>query len=122
MIPEIIDLPHVHLDPVVLILYFAILYMGCVFNANNLHASQVSHYATSCYLACLRTLPHWQREVQGSTMEFVAALFMVSNTSLIAVSMLTEFFREFRHRLHYYALMMTWSDKCTSTRVISREL
>lgn len=107
MIPDIIDLPHVYLDLVVLILYFAILYIGCVFNANNLHASQVSHYATSCYLACLRALPYWQREVQGSTMDFVAALFMVSNAPLVVGFMLTGCFREFRHRLHYCALTMT---------------
>lgn len=84
MIPDIIDLPHVHLDPVVLVFYFAILFIGCVFNANNdLHATQVSHYATSCYLACLRALPYWQREVQGSTLDFVAAMFMVSDPSLL---------------------------------------
>lgn len=82
MIPDIIDLPHVHLDPVILVVYFAILYMECVFNSTNLLTNQVSRYATSCYLACLRALPYWRKEVQGSTMDFIASLFMVTNLRL----------------------------------------
>ena len=79
MIPDIIDLPHVHLDPVILVLYFAILYMECVCNPTNLPTNQVSGYATSCYVACLRALPYWRKEAQGSAMDFIASLFMVSN-------------------------------------------
>lgn len=77
MIPDIVDLPHVHLDPVILVLYFAILYMECVCNSTNLPTNQVSAYATTCYVACLRALPYWRKEVQGSAMDFIASLFMV---------------------------------------------
>lgn len=78
-IPDIIGSPQIHLDPVIYILYYAILYLGCSFSANNSDSCQGFEFASSCYLACLRILALWQPQAGSSPTDFVAALFMVSN-------------------------------------------
>ncbi|PYH81053.1 hypothetical protein BO82DRAFT_355028 [Aspergillus uvarum CBS 121591] len=75
--PNIIDSPRIRLEPVLYVLYYAILYIGCTFSANNGTAEPNFELAGSCYLACLRVLPVWQPQADGSALDFVAALFMV---------------------------------------------
>lgn len=84
LIPDIVGLPHVHLDYSILVLYYAILYHGCTLNASNTPAGRGVDYAKSCYLGCLRAIPGWQQEATGSTTDFIAALFMVRRNSCVA--------------------------------------
>ncbi|KAL4970921.1 Zn(II)2Cys6 transcription factor [Aspergillus stella-maris] len=76
-IPDVIDSPQIHLDPVSYILYYAILYLGCSFCVSSSDARQGFEFASSCYLACLRVLALWQPQADNSPTDFVAALFMV---------------------------------------------
>ncbi|KAF9877446.1 hypothetical protein CkaCkLH20_05146 [Colletotrichum karsti] len=76
LMPDLIDLPHVHLDPAILVVYYGILYHGCGLSASFEGDSEGLHYARMLYLCCLRSLPLWQREATGTTTDFIAAIFM----------------------------------------------
>ncbi len=77
LIPDIIDLPHVHLDFSVQVLYYAILFHGATLNVSNTTRIRGQDYAKSCYLGALRALPQWKREATGSATDFVAGILMV---------------------------------------------
>ncbi|KAF9760622.1 hypothetical protein IL306_004242 [Fusarium sp. DS 682] len=47
LIPDIINLPHIHVDPVIMVIYFR----------------------------CLRAIPSWEREASGTMTDLIAALF-----------------------------------------------
>jgi hypothetical protein len=76
IIPDIIDMPHVHLDAGIIVVYHTILYHGCVLPAAFVDANDTK-YARQIYLCCLRALPNWQREARGTMTDFVAATLMV---------------------------------------------
>jgi hypothetical protein len=79
IIPDIIDMPHVHLDAAILVVYYGILYHGCSLPTDMSIANVIplSKHARKIYLCCLRALPNWQREATGTTTDFMAAIFMV---------------------------------------------
>ncbi|KAM5376810.1 hypothetical protein ACJZ2D_005297 [Fusarium nematophilum] len=74
VIPDIIDMPHVHIDAAILVIYYSILFRGCSLPTNLVDASDAK-FARQAYLCCLRTLPNWQREATGTLTDFVAAIF-----------------------------------------------
>ncbi|KAH6896014.1 hypothetical protein B0T10DRAFT_479304 [Thelonectria olida] len=78
IIPDIIDMPHVHLDAAILVVYYGILYHGCSLPTDMSMANVIplSKHARKIYLCCLRALPNWQREATGTTTDFMAAIFM----------------------------------------------
>lgn len=77
LIPDLLDLPHVHLDPAILVVYYSILYHGCALSATLEGSPDNLQYLRMLYLCCLRSLPLWQREATGTTTDFIAATFMV---------------------------------------------
>jgi hypothetical protein len=77
MIPDLLELPHVHLDPAIIVVYYGILYHGCALDATFEESLGNLQYLRMLYLCCLRSLPLWQREATGTTTDFIAAAFMV---------------------------------------------
>lgn len=79
LLPDIIGRPHVHVDPVILVIYYCILYNEFALNSGPISLStDGSEYLNVCYLGCLRALQAWQREACGSLADFVAAISVVS--------------------------------------------
>ncbi|KAJ6440946.1 fungal specific transcription factor [Purpureocillium lavendulum] len=76
LIPDILGLPHVHLDFSIQVLYYAILFHGATLNVSNTSQTRGLDYSKACYLGCLRALPGWKREATGSATDFVAAISM----------------------------------------------
>ncbi|KPM45837.1 hypothetical protein AK830_g681 [Neonectria ditissima] len=76
LIPDIIGLPHIHIDPGILVIYYCILYHGCTLRASNESSNASMSYARLSYLACLRAIPGWQREATGTMTDLIAALFL----------------------------------------------
>lgn len=80
LLPDMIGLPHIRLDPAILVVYYYILRMGCTIpvidQEQNVHFTGI-HYARSMYICCLRAIPDWQREAVGSTTDLVAATMLV---------------------------------------------
>ncbi|KAF6821986.1 fungal specific transcription factor [Colletotrichum musicola] len=76
LIPDLLELPHVHLDPAILVVYYGILYHGCALGASFVGDEESLQYVRMLYLCCLRSLPLWQREATGTTTDFIAAIFM----------------------------------------------
>lgn len=79
MIPDLLGLPHVHLDPAILVVYYGVLYHGCALGSTVQANEEGQKYIRMLYVCCLRTLPLWQREATGSTTDLIAALTMVSS-------------------------------------------
>lgn len=77
IIPDLLELPHVHLDPAILVVYYSILYHGCALVATFEASPDHLHYVRMLYLCCLRSLPLWQREATATATDFIAAAFMV---------------------------------------------
>ncbi|TIC93551.1 hypothetical protein CH35J_009322 [Colletotrichum higginsianum] len=76
LIPDMLLMRHVTLDPCILIIYFVILWRGCyILNTRTFHSPD-GKYSRQLYLCCLRTIPSWQREATGSITDFIAAIFM----------------------------------------------
>lgn len=78
MIPDIIDLPHIHVDPVILVIYYTVMYHGCSLKASNISSVVGIDYMNASYLGCLRAIPLWEREASGSITDLLAALCVVS--------------------------------------------
>ncbi|UNI17408.1 hypothetical protein JDV02_003750 [Purpureocillium takamizusanense] len=76
LIPDILDLPHVHLDFSIQVLYYAILFHGATLNVSSTDQTWGFDYPKSCFLGALRALPHWKREATGSATDFVAGILM----------------------------------------------
>lgn len=77
LIPDMLLMRHVTLDPCILIIYYVILWRGCyILNTRSFHSPD-GRYARKLYLCCLRTMPCWQKEATGSITDFIAAIFMV---------------------------------------------
>lgn len=74
MIPDIIDLPHIHVDPVILVIYYTVMYHGCSLKASNISSVVGIDYMNASYLGCLRAIPLWEREASGSITDLLAAL------------------------------------------------
>ncbi|KAF5658983.1 transcription factor [Fusarium heterosporum] len=75
MLPDIINLPHIRVDPVILVIYYSVIYHGCCLKASNIISTDGLVYMNSSYLACLRVLPSWEREASGTMTDLIAALF-----------------------------------------------
>ncbi|KAM0251860.1 hypothetical protein ACHAP5_001523 [Fusarium lateritium] len=75
MLPDIINLPHIHVDPVILVIYYSVIYHGCCVKASNVASTDGLAYMNSSFLGCLRVLPSWEREASGTMTDLIAALF-----------------------------------------------
>ncbi|KAM0214722.1 hypothetical protein ACHAQD_008620, partial [Fusarium lateritium] len=75
MLPDIINLPHIHVDPVILVIYYSVIYHGCCVKASNVASTDGLAYMKSSFLGCLRVLPSWEREASGTMTDLIAALF-----------------------------------------------
>ncbi|KAK1541941.1 hypothetical protein CPAR01_05328 [Colletotrichum paranaense] len=76
LIPDMLLMRHVTIDPCILIIYYVILWRGCyILNTRSYHSPD-GRYARKLYLCCLRTMPCWQKEATGSITDFIAAIFM----------------------------------------------
>ncbi|KAF4980696.1 hypothetical protein FZEAL_3364 [Fusarium zealandicum] len=76
LMPDIIDLPHIHIDPVILVMYYSILYHGCSLKASNISSVNSHKYMNASYLGALRAIPSWEREASGSIEDLISALLM----------------------------------------------
>ena len=76
MLPDIIGLPHVHVDTVLLIIFHSILYDGSCLDP--MAKSRSMEWAQNLYAYNMSLVSSWQREATASSMDFVAAVMMVS--------------------------------------------
>ncbi|KAF4951301.1 hypothetical protein FSARC_12950 [Fusarium sarcochroum] len=76
LLPEMINLPHIHVDPVILVIYYCIMYHGCGLRASNTTSTIGIGYMNASYLGCLRVIPSWERETSGTMTDLIAALFV----------------------------------------------
>ncbi|KAF2420356.1 hypothetical protein EJ08DRAFT_598435, partial [Tothia fuscella] len=78
LVPDLLESSHVTLDPAVLVVYFGILYHGCSLSDESDYpfGKASSKYVEKLYIACLRSIPGWQREAKGTSTDLIAALFM----------------------------------------------
>ncbi|KAM0241728.1 hypothetical protein ACHAPO_001419 [Fusarium lateritium] len=76
LLPDIIKLPHIHVDPVMLVIYYSIMYHGCSLKASNTTSHESLTYMNSSYLGCLRAVPSWELEASGTMTDLIAALYV----------------------------------------------
>lgn len=81
LLPEITNLPHIHVDPVMLVIYYSIMYHGCSLRASNITSHDSLAYMNASYLGVLRAVPSWEREASGTMTDVIAALYTVSLNS-----------------------------------------
>lgn len=88
MLPDILDLPHVHVDTVLLIIFYGILYDGSCLDPTA--TSRNMEWAQNLYAYNMSMVSSWQREATASTMDFVAAIIMVSSSRVSETSCFNE--------------------------------
>lgn len=74
---EIINSPHVHIDPAAKVIYFNLLFHGYMFGEHKTQAG-----ARTLYLQCLVTVPAWQESAKGSLMDLAATSILIWTTAL----------------------------------------
>ena len=80
VLPEIIDSPHIHIDAAILVIYWGVLFYGCSFSGQlQMLQEETMKWTNITYMACLRSIPGWQREATGTIMDLVAAMTTVSS-------------------------------------------
>lgn len=77
IMPDLIDMDHVHIDPCMLIIYYCILWQGLFFHKGSPFTGIDNHDARQVFICCKRTIPIWQREATGTVTDFIAAMYMV---------------------------------------------
>ncbi|CAI6094720.1 unnamed protein product [Clonostachys chloroleuca] len=77
LMPDIIGLPNVHLDASICVVYYCILYHGCLLHRQSTPASEDVETRSKLYHHCLRALLAWEPYATGTATDFVAAFFMV---------------------------------------------
>lgn len=81
VMPDLIDMNHVHFDACMLMIYYCILWQGLFFHKTNTSKGIDNHYARQVFICCKRTIPIWQREATGTVTDFIAAMYMVIGRS-----------------------------------------
>lgn len=76
LLPEISNLPHIHVDPVMLVIYYSIMYNGCSLKGSNTTSQESFAYMNASYLGCLRAVPSWEQEATGTITDLIAALYV----------------------------------------------
>ncbi|KIL92296.1 hypothetical protein FAVG1_04705 [Fusarium avenaceum] len=76
IIPEIIGMPEVTLDPAVLVLYYSIIYHGSLVIADDLGAQYVN-LTQRVYGCCLRVLPAWRERTLGTRTDLITAILLM---------------------------------------------
>ncbi|QPC72436.1 hypothetical protein HYE68_003188 [Fusarium pseudograminearum] len=76
LLPDIINLPHIHVDPVMLVIYYSIMYNGCSLKGSNTTSQESFTYMNASYLGCLRAVPSWEQEATGTITDLIAALYV----------------------------------------------
>lgn len=76
LIPDIIDMPEISIDPAVLVVYYSILYHGSLTTAAEM-TQRENNFTHRMYLCCLRTVPTWQRQIAGTKTDLIAAILIV---------------------------------------------
>lgn len=75
VLPNILNLPHIHVDPVMVLIYYCVLYKGLAMNREkSISEKDLLH---KIYICSIRSIPAWQRQANGSVADFCAASFMV---------------------------------------------
>ncbi|KAL2844338.1 hypothetical protein BJY01DRAFT_214973 [Aspergillus pseudoustus] len=77
VMPDLMDMDHVHFDACILMIYYCILWQGLFFHKANSPSSIDRHYARQVFICCKRTIPIWQQEATGTVTDFIAAMYMV---------------------------------------------
>ncbi|KAE8361544.1 hypothetical protein BDV27DRAFT_27392 [Aspergillus caelatus] len=73
-LPYMTRKPSVHTDKSILLVYFLLLYQGCLLEGGEV--VEDSDLASRLYLKCLKILPEWHQEATATTAYFVGALGM----------------------------------------------
>lgn len=79
LMPDLIQMNHVHVDACVLVVYYCVLWQGH-FMLDEVTArmkEQDPRLRRNIYISCLRAVSMWQRQASGSVTDFIAATFMV---------------------------------------------
>jgi hypothetical protein len=79
MLPELLQMNHVHVDACMLVIYYCVLWQGqYVIDKNTKRLiKQDPRLSRNLYVGCLRAVSMWQRQAAGSETDFIAATFMV---------------------------------------------
>ncbi|OJI99475.1 hypothetical protein ASPVEDRAFT_38888 [Aspergillus versicolor CBS 583.65] len=81
IMPDLIDMDHVHIDPCMLIIYYCILWQGLFFHKGSPFIGIDNHDARQVFICCKRTIPIWQREATGTVTDFIAAMYMTQTAT-----------------------------------------
>ncbi|KAK7428390.1 hypothetical protein QQZ08_005009 [Neonectria magnoliae] len=76
LIPDIIDIPEVTLEPAVVVLYYSIVYHGSMVIADDL-GPQGSGLTQRVYGCCLRALPAWRDRSSGTKTDLISAILLM---------------------------------------------
>ncbi|KAH7142219.1 hypothetical protein EDB81DRAFT_691713 [Dactylonectria macrodidyma] len=76
LIPDIIDLQEISIDPAALILYYSILYHGSLFIPSEMTPPDENLIQTM-YVRCLRALPPWQKKASGTKTDLITSILLM---------------------------------------------
>lgn len=76
LIPELIDLPEVVIEPAAITLYYSILYHGSLLLKNDVGRLD-GQLPKRIYGLCLRALPTWLEHASGTKTDLVIAILIV---------------------------------------------
>ncbi|KAH6971433.1 hypothetical protein BKA56DRAFT_495011 [Ilyonectria sp. MPI-CAGE-AT-0026] len=76
LIPDIVDIPEISIDPAALVLYYSILYHGSL-PAPAVMAERGNGIPDRMYRCCLRIVPSWQRQIAGTKTDLITAILVM---------------------------------------------
>lgn len=85
LIPDIINLPEISIEPTTRILYFSILYHGSLMILPET-TPQVENLTQDMYVHCLRAIPAWRKHASGTKTDLITAILLVRPLKFATIS------------------------------------
>lgn len=76
LMPDIVDMPEINVDPASLILYYSVLYHGSLMITDETRR-QEGTLEQRVYISCLRAIPAWEEQAVKTKTGLIAAILLV---------------------------------------------
>ena len=118
LMPDIVDMPEVSVDPASLVLYYSVLYHGSLMISDETRR-QEGTLEQKIYICCLRAIPAWEGQAGKTKTDLIAAILLVRRprpyTTLHCLNVSGDLRLLSRCEPHYNSVTSSLVGACTSS-------
>lgn len=117
LMPDIVDMPEISVDPASLVLYYCVLYHGSLMISDETRR-QEGTLEQKIYICCLRAIPAWEGQAVKTKTDLIAAILLVrrprTHGALPHLGVSWDSRLISRREPHYNSVTLSLVGECTS--------